>query len=252
MAIGQNIPLFFRLYYKLKQDIIRGEIPSGARIETISELSQRYGVSQSSVRKSLDLLEREGLLVRKQGWGTQVPKDLKLYFFNLARVIQSRKTFDEMNKADIAINDVCWVTPNETIRRILMCNGDNPEAQKVQKVFKIDSKSAFPGKFNFKALVTYYFPQTWLDHLGIDDSVSPRNVLLHMSQWVISRPMKMKEAILPFICTDETAECLGLPDGTPVFHNTVGVVDPEACVSCCWEMISTANSFYREMDLNFD
>lgn len=249
MPVGQNIPLFFRLYHKLKQDIIRGEIPKGARIETIDELSHRYGVSQSSVRKSLDLLEGEGLLVRKQGWGTSVPKDLKLYFFDLGRVINSRRTFDEMSGADIRIKDCAWSKANHRIRYILYSK-DTPYEQKHEPVLKIDSWIAFPGKFEFKALITYYFPELWLTANGVKKNAQPRDILLCMSRWVLSGPMKMREALLPFICTDDNAEQLGIPDGTPVFHHTVGILDQKEGISCCWEMISTANLFYREMVLN--
>lgn len=249
MAVGQNIPLFFRLYHKLKQDITRGEIARGARIDTIEELAQRHGVSQSSVRKSLDLLEREGLLVRKQGWGTSVPKDLALYFFDLGRVIHSRKTFDEMSRADIRINDCSWTEPNHRIRYTLYSRDTAPELR-YKPVFKIDAWIAFPGKFNFKALITCYFSDKWLTANGISDSVPPRDILLCMSRWVLSSSLKMKEALLPIICTDETAESLGLPDGTPVFHHTVGIKDQNSGISCCWEMISTANLYYREIILN--
>ncbi|KJS31224.1 MAG: hypothetical protein VR64_12300 [Desulfatitalea sp. BRH_c12] len=249
MASGHNIPLFFRLYHKLKQDITRGEIPRGARLDSIGVLAQRYGVSQSSVRKSLDLLESEGLLVRKQGWGTSVPKDLELYFFDLGKVINSRRTFDEMSRAEIRINDCQWVDPNHRIRYSLYCDDTAPELRN-KPVFKIDSWISFPGKFKFKALITYYFPEGWLSANGVCDKTPARDILLCMSRWVLSTTMNMQEALLPFICTDETAALLELPDGTPVFHHTVGIKDRKDKISCCWEMISTANLFFREMVLN--
>lgn len=249
MAISQNIPLFFRLYHKLKQDIIRGEIPRGAKIDTIVDLAQKHGVSQSSVRKSLDLLENEGLLARKRGWGTSVPENLELYFFDLGRVIRSRKTFDEMNRADIRINSSGWTEPNDRICPALYSIG-TPREFRYQPVLKIDALIAFPGKFNFKALITFFFPDQWLRANDTSGSVPPRDILLCMSRWVLSSSLKMKETLLPIICTDELAESLGIPDGTPVFHHTVGIKDQNSEISCCWEMISTANLFYREMVLN--
>lgn len=91
MALGQKIPLFFRLHHKLKQYIIQEEIPRGSKIDTIEELARRHGISRTSVRRSLDLLESEGLLINKQGLGTTVPVDLNLHFFDLATLISSQK-----------------------------------------------------------------------------------------------------------------------------------------------------------------
>ena len=244
MALGQNIPLFFRLYHKLKQDIIRGEIPRGAKIDTIGEMALQHGVSQSSVRKSLDLLEREGLLHRKQGWGTVVPENLELYFFDLGRLVSSKKTFLEMNRADIRIAYADWVQLTPRIRNVL--NSDAPITD--SSVYKIDSRIFFPGKWEFKALVTFFFTERWLRENKADGSTPPREILLRMSHWLsVASPLKMKEALLPFLCTDESAEFLGLPDGTPVFHSTVAIKEEINRCCFCWEMISNANIFYREL-----
>jgi len=57
----------------------------GDRVPTESELVSRYGVSRITVRKVLDLLAREGLIVRERGRGTHVAH-LRLEH-GLARVV---------------------------------------------------------------------------------------------------------------------------------------------------------------------
>lgn len=249
MAIGQHIPLFFRLYSKLKLDILRGEIPRGAKLGTLKELSSEHGMSQSSVRKSLDLLEKENLLTRKQGWGTIVPEELGLFFFDLGKIIQSKRTYSEMNKADIGIKERDWVNPNHRIRNNMEEGADDSE-QVDGKVLKIDSQITFTGRFGFKCLITFYFTRQWIGDNDINDFTPSQEILLCMSRWIMSNKLRMRETLLPLICTDETAESLGLTDGTPIFHHSVAIRDKKNRTCFYWEMASTANLFSREMELN--
>ncbi|KJS31208.1 MAG: hypothetical protein VR64_12215 [Desulfatitalea sp. BRH_c12] len=246
MAIGQNIPLFFRLYHKLKQDIVRGEIPKGSKIDTIEELARQHGMSQTSVRKSLDLLEAEGLLIKKQGWGTTVPENLNLRFFDLATLISSRETIPEVKTADIEIISTQWIESNNRLSNLLELNG----ASAKQKIFKVNCLVTFTKQLQFKAHFTFHFPLKWLRKVKYKDAMPPRDIIVKATEWMESTPIKMRESLLPFLCTDELADQLDLPDGTPVFYHTVVLTDIKQKTGVCWEMISTANIFYREIDLD--
>ncbi|WP_353957250.1 GntR family transcriptional regulator [Pelomonas sp. SE-A7] len=69
-------PSFSPLYRQIKGLIIAGlqggEWKAGESIPSEIELAQRYGVSQGTVRKAIDELAAENLLVRRQGRGTFV------------------------------------------------------------------------------------------------------------------------------------------------------------------------------------
>ena len=65
-------PLYQQLMTRLKNDILAGVYPSGARIPSEQLLCETYGVSRVTVRKAMLDLVQEGLLVRKQGKGTFV------------------------------------------------------------------------------------------------------------------------------------------------------------------------------------
>lgn len=62
------------LYVKIKQDIAvrlaKGEWLPGSRLPNEAELARLYGVSSGTMRKALDELEAERVLVRRQGHGT--------------------------------------------------------------------------------------------------------------------------------------------------------------------------------------
>ena len=65
-------PLYQQLMTRLKNDILAGVYPSGARIPSEQLLCDTYGVSRVTVRKAMLDLVQEGLLVRRQGKGTFV------------------------------------------------------------------------------------------------------------------------------------------------------------------------------------
>lgn len=73
---GENTPAFSPLYQQIKTLIMRGlqsgEWKPGEAIPSELELAARFRVSQGTVRKAIDELAAENLLVRRQGKGTFV------------------------------------------------------------------------------------------------------------------------------------------------------------------------------------
>ena len=69
-------PTFSPLYRQIKELILHnleaGEWGPGDSIPSESELASRFGVSQGTVRKAIDEMAAENLLVRQQGKGTFV------------------------------------------------------------------------------------------------------------------------------------------------------------------------------------
>lgn len=75
-AGGLSTPSFSPLYRQIKdlllQKLQAGQWPPGAAIPSEMELSQQLRVSQGTVRKAIDELAADNLLVRRQGKGTFV------------------------------------------------------------------------------------------------------------------------------------------------------------------------------------
>lgn len=67
-----SISLYQQLIEVIKDQISSGELKSGDRIPTEIELSKLYDISRITVRKAVELLEEEEVLVKKQGIGTFV------------------------------------------------------------------------------------------------------------------------------------------------------------------------------------
>lgn len=67
-----SIPLYDQLAEQIRQDIYSGKFVQGEKIPSEFELSERYAVSRSTVRKAISVLVSENLLVKAHGKGTFV------------------------------------------------------------------------------------------------------------------------------------------------------------------------------------
>jgi GntR family transcriptional regulator len=72
------IPLYFQIARQLEEAISRGELAPGTRLDNEIELSERLAVSRPTMRKAIERLVNQGLVVRRRGVGTVVvPKAVK-------------------------------------------------------------------------------------------------------------------------------------------------------------------------------
>ncbi len=69
---SSSIALYQQLVDAIKHMITSGKLNEGDRIMTELELSQAYDVSRITVRKAIEILVEEGILIKKQGIGTFV------------------------------------------------------------------------------------------------------------------------------------------------------------------------------------
>lgn len=87
-------PLYFQLYTMLKTGIIDGTFRRGDRLPTEKELSDQFGVSRITAKRSLDELAAEGLVERRRGKGTHIlyrykPKPVHAPLIGMLQEIES-------------------------------------------------------------------------------------------------------------------------------------------------------------------
>lgn len=85
------VPLYFQISSRLEAAVRDGLIPSGARLDNEINIAKRLGLSRPTVRRAIQELVDQGLLVRRRGIGTQVvqgqvtrPVELTSLFEDLA------------------------------------------------------------------------------------------------------------------------------------------------------------------------
>jgi DNA-binding GntR family transcriptional regulator len=66
------IPLYFQIAQQLERAIDSGEFAPGSRLDNEIELADRMAVSRPTLRKAIERLVDQGLLVRRRGLGTIV------------------------------------------------------------------------------------------------------------------------------------------------------------------------------------
>jgi len=91
-------PLYEQIKSVITDSLIAGEWKPGESIPSEMELAARYGVSQGTVRKAIDALAKENIVVRRQGKGTFVSthkeQNSKLRFLRLTSADGSKELLE--------------------------------------------------------------------------------------------------------------------------------------------------------------
>lgn len=128
--------LYYQVYDILYQDIKNGVYQPGELLPTENELIDKYNVSRVTVRKAMDLLMNDGLILKRRGYGTfvrQPEMELEItkvsYFAKLTEqmgyiahteVISNKKVIASKNVAELL--GVPENTPLINLRRLRFAN----------------------------------------------------------------------------------------------------------------------------------
>jgi GntR family transcriptional regulator len=139
-------PLYVEVKKKITQSLIQGEWGPGEAIPSEIELANIYDVSQGTVRKAIDDLSAESILVRRQGKGTYVAthneENIQLRFLRLTSQFGLNEKLDNQlisfskEKATNKLAKILNINPSSTIisvTRILTFN-ENPLILDVIKI----------------------------------------------------------------------------------------------------------------------
>ncbi|MGV8074432.1 MAG: GntR family transcriptional regulator [Syntrophobacteraceae bacterium] len=244
MHNGENIPLYFKIYHKMRQSIISGEFEKGSRIGIVPDLANQYGVAHETLRRALCLLEEEGLLIKKQGVGTQITERTNLSPIELSNFVKHKQVLQTLIESKIFIYSAEWVKPSYRLTQLYGLERGAPDSR-IYRVFLSIDIAYSPG---LKGLMTHHVSENLYKALGLGENVDPRSVLLQLAEWLETKVIILKETLRPHLCLSENANLLGLTDGTPVFFQEFFVRDNEGRPHF-WEFISTANIHARQMDL---
>jgi GntR family transcriptional regulator len=209
-----HIPLYFQFYLQFKQDIITGEIPPGERIMSIEELYQHYDISQGTVRKAMELLENEGLIVRKQRLGTFVNENIDRQLWT---PIETRDEFKERIKFDnIETLSDGWVMPPNRVRRVFK---DQNDVLKDGRIFKVQYLVTGKEDKRRKVLSYLYIPN-WVLKLVPRKKFKKEPIQILLTNQKLFKISGVKQIIRPWFCDSDSAQLIGVPEGTPIFHRT--------------------------------
>ena len=131
-------PLYDQIKILLTQSLIAGEWKPGEAIPSEMELAARYQVSQGTVRKAIDALAGENILIRRQGKGTFVATHTEpKHQYRFLRIIPDKGDKDKVHPTTTFIDvkrgragaevadalDLKAGAPVTAIRRVLVFAG---------------------------------------------------------------------------------------------------------------------------------
>ena len=101
------------IYETLKNQILLEVFPDASLLPTEEELAKNFNVSRSTIRKSLQLLQSEGLITTKQGSGSLVHKNQAVDFpiSTLSSYTEVAKKLNLITKTNIITLDKLIITP---------------------------------------------------------------------------------------------------------------------------------------------
>jgi GntR family transcriptional regulator len=129
-----NTPAFSPLYQQIKglilQSLQSGEWKPGEAIPSEIELAGRYRVSQGTVRKAIDELASDNLLVRRQGKGTFVATHAEQHVqYRFLKLMPDNGNLDSEGPAQREIVDCKRLRATADIARALALRSGDPVLQ---------------------------------------------------------------------------------------------------------------------------
>jgi GntR family transcriptional regulator len=99
----KSLTAYQEVKQKITDDLVRGRYPMGQALPAEKDLSKELDVSIGTLRKAVDELVAEGIVVRRQGRGTYVAEhDLKrllYYFFHVVKQDADKKVYPKVQLA---------------------------------------------------------------------------------------------------------------------------------------------------------
>lgn len=205
-ASGASIPLYAQVEEIIRQRLIDNYWNPGEALPSEIQLAAELGVSQGTVRKALNDMVAENLLVRRQGRGTFVSEHTErralFLFFNLIGEDGSRTmpvsqvNSCEHRKATAAERDRLNLTKGAeiiTVQRVRSLHGEPTIVDRVTV-----SRALFPG-------------------LGGDVKLPENLYRFYQGEYGITIT-KAQEQVRAVSATADEAELLGLETGAPLLE----------------------------------
>lgn len=206
VVAAQFSPLYRQIKGLIMQALEQGEWRPGEVIPSEIELAARFGVSQGTVRKAIDELAAENLLVRRQGKGTFVATHQESFI--QFRFLRLRPDAGEPVPAESEILDCRRARANAEVARALsLRTGDS--------VVSIRRLLRFEGVPS--VLDEIWLPAALFRGLSAERVMSYRGPMYALFEAEFGVQMiRADERLKAVLCTEAEAGPLAVPPGTPL------------------------------------
>jgi len=207
LSVGP-IPLYHQLENLIAARISAGEFSAATPMPTEEQLGQSYGVSRITVRKALDSLLQQGLIIRRRGVGSFVadrPRGVHSVqlsgsldeFLTVARRLAPRV----LNMANVKSSDevagIFGIVPGAKVTRLELVSS---------------------GEEGPLAHCEFFFPPHIGEQLSIDDVNSAAPIVRLVERKVGVKVARARQVIEPDLAGAATARFLGIAADAPILR----------------------------------
>lgn len=148
----QKTSAYKRIKYAIAESLRKNQWPKGKAIASETALSRRYGVSIGTVRKAVDELVKENVLVREHGRGTFVCSETADYMLDVFYRLEGHDGSRELPKSRLIGFE--RTLPTQELAARLNLRTDEP----IFLVRKILTKNDIPAIYDEIAIPAKFFP----------------------------------------------------------------------------------------------
>ena len=204
-----TIPYYFRVAETLRRRIKARVYEADKIIPSEKQLEEEFGVSNITIRKALDLLVKDSLLIRKRGIGTRIirkengPLAIKL-------TGNFREWFDSVSgqnpKLEIEILEIVEISNNETIKRILSI----PSEENIWRMKRVRNFKGEPIAYYINYAPVYLFKD-------VKRNVFGKRSLYEVLEELHGPISKIEQRVEATITDIDISSILNVPFGRPLF-----------------------------------
>ncbi|RIH85973.1 GntR family transcriptional regulator [Calidithermus roseus] len=199
---SSHTPLYLQLEAALRERLASGEWRSGQALPPERELAQQLGVSRITLRRALERLEDEGLLIRRQGSGTYVSQRVEQTLTALTGFSQDMAARGLRASSRWLQRGIFRATPEEAL-----AFGLSPTAE-VSRLERLRLTEDEPMALELAALPVRYLP----DPQAVGDSLYAYLDLHGL------RPVRALQRLRAVAALPRVAELLAIRPGDPVLY----------------------------------
>jgi len=192
-------PLYQQLQRALRDAIGDNRLGADEALPPERDLAEEFGVSRITVRKALDALVGEGLLIRRQGAGTFVAARVEKSFSKLSSFSEDMISRGRRPERVWLSRSSGTVTPDESLTL-----GLSPGST-VYRFSRIRYADGSPMALEYSAIPGFCLPS----ENEVGDS------LYEALDAHGARPVRALQRLRAVLFTAERARLLGVPDGSP-------------------------------------
>ncbi len=204
-----------RIYLLLRDRIVAGELPPGSRLPGEPVLAAEHAVSRVTVRRALDLLDKEGLVQRKAGSGTFVhdTRTVRPIVADLSNVLSH--LIDMGRSTDVKLLSFGYGPPSEAVAASLGLVA----GERVQRSVRVRMIDGVPFSY-----LTTHVPE-WIGLTWSEAELAARP-LLELIERSGVQAERATQAISATLAGPEAAAALDLEIGSPLLSLTRVVYEP--------------------------